>query len=162
MSLSGCEGKFVVGLTCEGRAEAVLTGRHFMPEESIEAERFVAEENSCPCSKVAMFLADDSHVSFAASSCRRAVKSGMSGCVKGRRGKPCCKCPECLDAMADAFTRYMLGSVELPRCGLSERLKDAVSDVIGMTTVMPSWIRKMEQSDVDDLVEKMTEIKERK
>jgi len=133
--------------------EAVLTGEHFGPDEIGVARAVVGEESAKSVANGGspVYLARDSVVKLAVSSMRRALRSGASDCTSGTCGEPCGDCETCRAAEREVFTRVILGAIELPDGDLSERLREAVSSVIGMTWADAPWEQAMTEEEVDEV-----------
>jgi len=137
--------------------EAVLTGEHFGPDEIGVARAVVGEESAKSVANGGspVYLARDSVVKLAVSSMRRALRSGASDCTSGTCGEPCGYCEECRNAEKDAFTRVILGAIELPPGSLAEGLREAVSSVIGLPWSDAPWEGAMTDEEVAEVFDEL-------
>lgn len=135
------------------RVEAVLTGEHFSVDETGMAKAIAGRDGSALVANGGspVYLVRDSVVKLALMSRRRALRSGMSECASGTCNEPCGDCEECRNAESDAFTRVILGAMELPSGDLSDRLRDAVSSVIGMVWADAPWESAMTDEEVEEV-----------
>ena len=152
-------GMFAVELILKNgpRVEARLTGEYFRPDE-IGIAKAVAVK--CGSASVAnrgspVYLVRDSVVRLAMMSMNRALRSGLSECTSGTCNKPCGYCIECRNAEKDAFTRIILGAIELPLGSLAEGLREAVSSVIGLTWTDAPWEGVMTDEEVAEVFYKL-------
>lgn len=152
-------GVFFVELIVGGgpRVEARLTGEHFRPDE-IGIAKAVAVK--CWSASVAnggspVYLVRDSVVRLAMMSRDRALRAGLSECTSGTCNEPCGNCEECRNAERDAFTRVILGAIELPDGSLAEGLREAVSSVIGLPWADAPWDGAMTDEEVAEVFDKL-------
>lgn len=146
------QGAFAVKLSFDNGVSAVLTGEHFNPDEVEVARVIVANESkeSVACGGSPVYLVRDSVMRLALSARRNALRT-MSECTSGTCGEPCGDCDTCRAAERDAFTRVILGAMELPSGDLSDRLRDSVSSVIGMVWADAPWEGAMTEEEVEDV-----------
>lgn len=135
------------------RVEAVLTGEHFCADEAgiAKAVSGIDGTSLSDDSDAHVYFVRDSVVKLALMSRRRALRSGLSECASGTCNEPCGDCEECRNAESDAFTRVILGAIELPSGDLSDRLRDAVSSVIGMVWADAPWESAMTDEEVEEV-----------
>lgn len=147
------QGAFAVKLSFDNGVSAVLTGEHFNPDEIEVARIIVANESkeSVACGGSPVYLVRDSVMRLALSARRNALRT-MSECSSGTCGEPCGDCDTCRSAERDAFTRVILGAIELPEGDLTERLREVVSSVIGMTWSDAYWEQAMTEEEVDEVL----------
>lgn len=132
------------------RVEARLTGEHFMPDEIGIAKAVAVKYGSASVANGGspVYLVRDSVVRLAMMSRNRALRAGLSECTSGTCNEPCGYCEECMNAERDAFTRVILGAIELPPGSLAEGLREAVSSVIGLTWADAPWEGAMTDEEV--------------
>lgn len=137
----------------ENGIEAVLTGDYFGPDEIGVAKAMACEDGARSVANGGspVYLVRDSVVKLAVSSMRRALRSGASDCTSGTCGEPCGDCETCSAAEREVFTRVILGALELPDGDLSERLRDAVSSVIGLTWSDAPWEKAMTEEEAEEV-----------
>lgn len=147
------QGMFAVRLAFDGGVSAVLTGEHYSPEEVGAARAIVAEESAKAMAEGSspVFLVRDSVVKTALGARKHALRSGVSECASGTCGEPCGDCEACRKAERDAFTSVILGAMDLPEGSLAERLRAAVSSVLGMTWADSPWSTAMTEEEVDEV-----------
>lgn len=148
-------GLFAVELLVKSgsRVEARLTGEHFRPDEIGIAKAVVVKYGSASVANGGspVYLVRDSVVRLAMMSRGRALRAGLSECTSGTCNEPCGDCEECRNAEKDAFTRVILGAMELPSGDLSDRLRKAMSSVIGMVWADAPWESAMTDEEVEDV-----------
>lgn len=152
------QGVFGVRLEMSGGGlSAVLTGEHFRPDELDVAAAVsgpsaleAATTDSSP-----VYLVRDSVVGLAVRSMDVAARRGSPDCHSGQGGAPCGVCEKCMDEGREAFTRVILGSLELPECDLARRVSDAVASVIGLAWTDAPWNGAMSDGDVEEVFTKM-------
>lgn len=152
------QGWFVVKLPVRGGAPvAVLTGEHFSSDERMLAMATIGINGKSDIvdGGSPAFLAKDSAVRFALQARRRALRDGFSACHAGDKGMPCGECELCDAARNDAFTRILLGAVEVYGRGLSERLRNVLSSVVGSVWVDAPWETAMDDEEVDDVFKEL-------
>ena len=152
-------GLFAVELLVKGgpRVEAMLTGEHFRPDEIGIAKAVAAKcgSESVVNGGTPVYLVRDSVVRLAMMSRNRALRSGLSECTSGTCNEPCGDCEECRNAEKDAFTRVILGAIELPPGSLAERLREAVSSVIGLPWADAPWDCAMTDEEVAEVFDEL-------
>ena len=136
-------GVFFVELVVGGgpRVEARLTGEHFKPDEIGISKAVAVKYGSASVANGGspVYLVRDSVVRLALMSSKRALRAGLSECTSGTCNEPCGYCEECRNAEKDAFTRVILGAIELPPGSLAEGLREAVSSVIDLPWADAPW-----------------------
>ena len=151
-------GVFFVELVADGgpRVEARLTGEHFRPDEIGIAKAVAAKYGSESVANGGspVYLVRDSVVRLAMMSRNRALRAGLSECTSGTCNEPCGNCEECRNAERDAFTRVILGAIELPDGSLAEGLREAVSSVIGLPWADAPWDGAMTDEEVAEVFDK--------
>jgi hypothetical protein len=152
-------GMFAVELLVESgpRVEARLTGEYFRPDEIGLAKAVAINYWSASVANGGspVYLVKDSVVRLAMMSRDRALRAGLSECTSGTRQEPCGDCEECRNAEKDAFTRVILGAIELPQCRIAEDLREAVSSVIGFTWADAPWDGAMTDEEVADVFDEL-------
>ena len=152
-------GVFLVKLIVGGgpRVEVRLTGEHFRPDEigiaKAVAVKYGSESVANGGSPV--YLVRDSVVRLALMSRKRALRAGLSECTSGTCNEPCGYCEECRNAEKDAFTRVILGAIELPTGSLAECLREAVSSVIGLPWADAPWEGAMTDEEVAEVFDEL-------
>ena len=152
-------GVFLVELVvCGGkRVEARLTGEHFRPDEIGIAKAVSVKYVSASVAngRSPVYLVRDSVVRLAMMSRNMALRAGVSECTSGTCNEPCGYCEECMNAEKDAFTRVILGAIELPPVSLAEGLRDAVSSVIGIPWADAPWDGAMTDEEVEEVFDEL-------
>lgn len=150
------QGWFAVKIEMRGtRPVAVLTGDHFGPDQYDIAKAVAGVEGKerVALGESPVYLAKDSlvRVALGASNMKLALK--LSDCHDGLRGKPCGKCNKCKIARERMFTTVMLGAMELPKCNLSDKMRDAIRLVIGLSWSDAPWSEPMTEDEVNEVFE---------
>lgn len=152
------QGWFAVKIEMRGtRAVAVLTGDHFGPDERdiANAVAGVDGRESAVSGGSPVYLVKDSVVRVAIGASWQKQALELSDCHDGLRGKPCGKCTKCRDARERMFTRVVLGALELPENELSNKLREAIQNVIGLSWADAPWSEPMTDEEVNEVYEKM-------
>jgi hypothetical protein len=152
------QGWFAVKIEMRGtRAVAVLTGDHFGPDERdiAKAVAGVDGRESAVSGGSPVYLVKDSvvRVAMGASSQKQALE--LSDCHDGLRGKPCGRCNKCMEARERMFTRVVLGALELPENELSNKLREAIQNVIGLSWTDAPWEEPMTEDEVNEVFEEL-------
>lgn len=152
-------GMFAVELILKSgpRVEARLTGEHFRHDEIGIAKAVAVKYGSASVANKGspVYLVRDSVVRLALMSKNRALRAGLSECTSGTCNEPCGNCEECRNAERDAFTRVILGAIELPDGSLAEGLREAVSSVIGLPWADAPWDGVMTDEEVAEVFYKL-------
>ena len=132
------------------RVEARLTGEHFRQDEIDIAKAIAVKYGAASVANGGspVYLVRDSVVRLALMSRKRALRSGISECTSRTCNEPCGYCEECMNAEKDAFTRVILGAIELPTGSISECIREAVSSIIGIPWVDSPWDGAMTDEEV--------------
>jgi hypothetical protein len=152
------QGWFLVRIDKRGtRPVAVLTGDHFGPDqkEIANAVAGVDGNDSIKAGGSPVYLVKDSVVAIALGASKKKSALKLTDCRDGVRGKPCGKCNKCIEAKERMFTRIILGSIELPRTELSDRVRDAVQNVIGLQWADAPWCEPMTEDEVNEVFEEL-------
>ena len=152
------QGLFAVRLDMSGGClSAVLTGEHFGVDETDIAKAMagVCADVSDGYSNSPLYLVRDSVVGLAVRLMDIAATRGSADCHGGQSGAPCGKCEKCMEEGRDAFTRVVLGSLELPECDLAKRVSDAVASVIGLAWTDAPWNGAMSDGEVGEVFTKI-------
>ena len=146
------QGLFAVRIEMRGGSlVAALTGEHFGPEEQgiafamarADSERDVAAGRS------PTYLVKDSVIEIAYRMYRLALKHDASNCHAGDCGGPCGMCDRCKAIAMEQFTMVVLGSLDLPKGDLPERLTSAVGSAVGLSRTDAPWARPMTEEEVE-------------
>lgn len=154
--MEGEQGLFAVRISMRnGIPVAVLTGEHYDagPVNVALSKATMDSKESILRGESPVYLVRDSVVRLAVDAKLRALRDGLSSCHDGENGIPCGECPVCIAAEDYAFTRIILGSTELPKCG--ERLRKALSCMIGSVRVDAPWETAMDDEEVDKVFKEL-------
>lgn len=159
------QGWFLVRIEMRGTGPvAVLTGDHFGPDQKSIANAVagVDGKESVAAGGSPVYLVKDSVVGIALGAYRNKSALKMSDCRRGAFGRPCGKCGKCINARERAFTRVILGSLELPKNEMTDRVRGAVQRVIGLQWADAPWSSPMTDEEVEEVFEELgvTPIKE--
>lgn len=152
------QGLFAVRIEMRGGSlVAALTGEHFGPEEKgiafavarADSERDVAGGLS------PTYLVKDSVIEIAYRMYRLGLKHDASNCHAGDFGGPCGMCDRCKAIAMEQFTMVVLGSLDLPKGDLPERLTSAVGSAVGLSRTDAPWARPMTEEEVEEVFEEL-------
>ena len=152
------QGWFAVKIEMRGtRAVAVLTGDHFGPDERdiANAVAGIDGRESAVSGGSPVYLVKDSVMRVAIWASRQKQALELSDCHDGLRGKPCGRCTKCMDARERMFTRVVLGALELPENELSNKLREAIQNVIGLSWADAPWEEPMTEDEVNEIFEEL-------
>ncbi len=152
------QGWFAVKIEMHGtRAVAVLTGDHFGPDERdiANAVAGVDGQESAVSGGSPVYLVKDSVVRLAIGASGQKKALVLSDCHDGLRGKPCGRCTKCREARERMFTRVVLGALELPENELSNKLREAIQNVIGLSWADAPWEEPMTEDEVNEVFEEL-------
>lgn len=150
------QGLFAVRISMKnGIPVAILTGDHFdcgstnvaYAISKVESKEAMLRKES------PMYLVRDTVVRLAMDTRRRALIGGFSECHAGNKGKPCGNCKKCIAAKDAAFTRVILGSMEIP--DNIDNLKTSLSSVIGLTWMDAKWDNAMTNEEVEKVFDEI-------